>query len=185
MKDTIMQIYLTNFFKFYKLIMVIDLAKLIIIAAVGKTGELGKKGKLIWRLKKDMKFFKSMTMGKKIVMGYNTYLSMPPYLPGREYIVLTHKNIEIKGAKVFQDFMDLREYLDSLKEEVYIVGGASIYKLFIDLVDELKLTYIDSEDKQADVYFPKFDKNLFTEEIIDVITDENPNYKIIKYTRKE
>ena len=62
------------------------------IAAIGKNRELGKDNKLLWRVPNDMKFFKRTTMGHKVIMGMNTYKSLPPTgLPGRELIVLTHQ----------------------------------------------------------------------------------------------
>ena len=65
-----------------------------IIAAIGKNNELGINNELIWHLKEDLKFFKEETMGHKIVMGYNTFLSLPKLLPGRTHIVLTHHEID-------------------------------------------------------------------------------------------
>ena len=59
------------------------------IAAVGKNLELGRNNDLIWRFKEDMKFFREQTMGKPMVMGYNTFLSLPGILPGRKHIVLS------------------------------------------------------------------------------------------------
>ena len=67
---------------------------LIIIAAIGKNNELGLNNNLIWHLPGDMKFFKETTINKNIVMGFNTFKSLPNLLKDRHHIVLTHKNIE-------------------------------------------------------------------------------------------
>ena len=104
-----------------------------IIAAIGKNNELGKDNKLIWHVPGDMKFFKRTTMGHKVIMGLNTYKSLPSSgLPGREMIVLTkEKKDDLENVKFVTDIHQLiDEYLDS-EEEVFIIGGASIYKQFL------------------------------------------------------
>lgn len=159
------------------------MAKIILIAAVGKNGELGKDNNLIWHLKEDLKFFKENTMGHKIVMGYNTFLSLPKLLPGRIHLVLTHRNIEIDNVLVFNDFNKLLAYINSLDEEVYIIGGASIYKLFIPYADELLLTEINAECLNADVYFPEWNKEEYDKEILNKVEEEIP-YQHIRYRRK-
>ncbi len=160
------------------------MAKLIIIAAIGKNGELGKDNHLIWPLKGDLKFFKAQTLGHKIVMGYNTYKSLPGILPKREEIVLTHKNLQVEGITVFNDFQELTDYLHSLDEEVFIIGGATIYKLFIDSADTLLLTEISKEEPMADTYFPSFNKNDFTQEILSENEENNISYRHVRYRRK-
>jgi len=159
------------------------MAKLIIIAGIGKNRELGKDNTLIWHLKEDLKFFKDNTMGHKIVMGYNTYTSLPKKLPGREPIVLTHKKIQIDGVRTFNEIETLKKYLKRLKKDVYIIGGSSIYQLFLQDADELLLTEIDAECKDADVYFPKFKKKDYKKKIIKKANENNINYKYVSYRR--
>lgn len=159
------------------------MAKIIIIAAVGKNLELGYNNDLIWHLKEDLKFFKEQTMGHKIVMGYNTFTSLPNVLPGREHIVLTHQEIANEKVKVYHDFNELLKYLNSLNEDIYIIGGASLYKLFIDIADNLLLTEIDATYEQADTYFPKFAKNNYQKEIIKEITENEIHYTHVCYRR--
>ena len=154
-----------------------------IIAAIGKNNELGINNELIWHLKEDLKFFKEETMGHKIVMGYNTFLSLPNLLPGRTHIVLTHHEIDNKEVMVFSDFEELLSYLKTLDEEVYVIGGASIYKLFLNVADELVLTEIDSE-ALADAYFPTFNKEEYDKEVIDEHTENDISYKHVRYRRK-
>ncbi len=160
------------------------MAKIIIIAAVGKMGEIGLDNKLIWPLKKDLKFFKDMTMNHKIVMGYNTFCSLPRLLPGREHIVLTHKNLKIEGIKVFNKFNELRDYLNALDEEVFIIGGESIYKLFIDDADELLLTEINRECREALAYFPAFNKEDYYKEVIREDIEEGIDFCHVRYRKK-
>lgn len=158
------------------------MAKIIIIAAIGKNKELGKNNDLIWHLKEDLKFFKQTTMNHKVIMGYNTYTSLPKNLPGREYILLTHKDINIDNGLVFHDLESLLIYLKTLDEDIYIIGGASIYKMFIDYAAELLLTEIDAEDKEADAYFPNWNLDNYELEVINEIND-NPNYKHVRYRK--
>ena len=95
-----------------------------IIAAIGKNNELGKDNNLIWHIKGDLAHFKELTMHKKIVMGASTYKSLPKKLEGREYIILSKSLSNIPDAVVYQSFDDLLAYLNTLDEEVMIIGGA-------------------------------------------------------------
>ena len=154
-----------------------------IIAAIGKNNELGKDNDLIWHLKGDLINFKNITMGKKIVMGSNTYLSLPKRLEGREYIVLSNPIIEVEDALIYDNFDELLGYLKSLDEEIMIIGGASIYKLFISYADKLYLTEID-DSKPADVYFPDFDRNKYELISSEEATENNVNYKKNVYLKR-
>ncbi len=155
------------------------------IAAVGKNLELGKNNELIWHLKEDMKFFKEQTMGKPIVMGRKTLESLPHLLPGRKHIVLTRSNTDFgEEVKVFHTKEELLEYIKEYKEEVMIIGGASIYKEMLEDAHKLVLTEIDAEDKEADAYFPKFNKEEWNQELLSTVEDEDIKYKHLVYTRK-
>ena len=160
------------------------MAKIIIITAIGKNNELGKNNDLIWHIKEDMLFFKEHTINHPVIMGYNTFLSLNKPLKNRENIVLTHKNVKIDGVTIYHDIDSLIDYLNNYHDVVYIIGGASIYKLFIDLADILLLTEIDSEDLKADSYFPNFDKDAFEKEILSEEEENNLVYKHVKYMRK-
>ena len=155
------------------------------LAAVGKNLELGKDNELLWRIPEDLQFFKQQTLGKKIVMGKKTLDSLPGLLPKRTHIVLTHQELEqSERLIVFHDITELKEYLQQLREEVMIIGGAQIYQQFIDDADKLVLTEIDGE-KEADVYFPSFDKNDWDQEILCEHQYEDIKYKHLVYTRKK
>ncbi|MBQ2408433.1 MAG: dihydrofolate reductase [Bacilli bacterium] len=157
---------------------------LTIIAAIGKNNELGYKNDLIWHLPDDLKFFREKTTGKTIVMGYNTFLSLPKLLPNRKHIVLSSDNLDIKDVTSFTNLEDLIKFIKEIEEEVFIIGGASIYKQFIDLVDKMYLTEVESEFKEADVYFPEFNKDEW--ERIELLENENNNirFKHIEYRKK-
>ena len=127
------------------------------ICSIGKNRELGKKNGLIWHFKDDMKFFKNTTMGHKAIMGLNTYKSLPGNLPGRHIIVVSFDPVEdIDYVTSIEPIIS--EYQNS-QEEVFICGGASIYKQFLPYASKLYLTEIDASDSEADTFFPEFDKN--------------------------
>jgi len=155
-----------------------------IIAAIGKNNELGKNNDLIWKLKEDMKFFKETTMGHPVVMGRRTFESLPSILPGRENIVISTNNINNKKIKLYKSIKEfLASYKDSNKD-VFIIGGASVYKSFIDIANKLYLTEIDAIEKDADVYFPMFNKAEFNKEIIKELEENSIKYKHVLYKRK-
>ncbi len=154
-----------------------------IIAAIGKNRELGRGNDLIWHIKEDLKNFKNLTMGKYIVMGKNTYESLPKHLEGRKYIVLSSSLSEIENGLLFNDFNKLLEFIKDVDEEVMIIGGASIYKLFLPFADKLYLTEIDSEEK-ADVYFPDFNKEDYECNVVSTNEVDGLKYSFIIYERK-
>lgn len=159
-----------------------------IIAAVGKNNELGKNNDLIWRFKDDMKFFKEMTMGHHMIMGRKTFQSLPKLLEGRKHLVLTRSRIEFpKEVDVYGSVEEfLAAYQDS-EEEIFDIGGATIYKELLEYANKLYLTEIESEDKDADVYFPKFDKKNFDRSELTNFQDEKTgiSYKHVLYKRRK
>lgn len=154
-----------------------------IIAAIGKNNELGKDNDLIWHLKKDLQYFKANTLNKKIVMGLNTFNSLKKRLVDREYIVLSKPKVDIPDALVYDDANELIKYLKTLDEEVMIIGGASVYKLFIPYADKLYLTEINAS-APADVFFPSFDKSKYNKVVIETNNDEDLDYAFVVYEKK-
>ena len=160
--------------------------KLSMIACVGKNLELGKNNDLIWHLPNDLKYFKKVTDGHVVVMGKNTFKSLPKVLPNRKNIVLTFPDDTEKLPDEVEVFHGIEEFLESYKDyqdEVFIIGGASIYKQFLKYADNLYLTEVDMES-EADVYFPEFDKSLYDKETVLENSDNNINYKHVIYRRK-
>lgn len=154
-----------------------------IIAAIGKNNALGRGNDLIWHIKEDLKNFKNLTMGKYIVMGKNTYESLPKHLEGRKYIVLSSSLSNIENGLLFNDFNKLLKFIKNVDEEVMIIGGSSIYKLFLPLADKLYLTEIDSEEK-ADVYFPEFNKEDYKCNVVSTNEVDGLKYSFVIYERK-
>lgn len=160
-----------------------------IIAAIGKNNELGKNNGLIWHLPGDLKFFKEQTMGKTVAMGRNTFNSLPKLLPNRHHIVLTDIDCFNKSTVgvtiVYNSFSFINKcLLEAEKDDLFIIGGASIYKMFIDFADELYLTQIDASS-DADVYFPQFDKSQFDTEILGKGEDNGISYTHVRYYNRK
>lgn len=154
------------------------------IAAIGKNNELGKNNNLIWHLPNDLKFFKKTTMGKDIIMGSNTFYSLPKLLPGRKHIVLTSKNIDNAQILVLHNKEELLEYLRTIKKEVMIIGGESIYTQMLEYADKLYLTEIDAISSEADVYFPTINYDNWDSQLLGTNNDNGISYKHILYKRK-
>ena len=153
-----------------------------IIAAIGKNNELGLNNDLIWHLPNDLKFFKEKTLNQNIVMGYNTFVSLGRIFPNRKHIVLSFEKVRLPLEVIqFNNLEDLNNYIKD--KDVFIIGGASMYKQFIDKADRLYLTEIDNTHK-ADVYFPNFDKSLFDKKILGTNSDNGINYTFTLYERK-
>lgn len=161
-----------------------------IIAAVGKNLELGKKGDLIWQLPNDLKFFKEQTQDSVVVMGRNTFNSLPKKLPKRRHLVITdvdNFNKSIEDVDIFYNFAVLLSTVrkQAVNTDVFIIGGASVYRQFMFYADELILTEVDAEDKEADVYFPFFDKHEYDRQVIASNEDNGIKYTHVRYLRKK
>lgn len=159
-----------------------------IIVAVAKNGVIGKDNQLIWHLPKDLQFFKKTTDGHIIVMGRNTLESLPCKLPNRIHWVVTHNQDYQPPYEGVEVFHSVEEVQKAAKDKhVYIIGGAQIYKQFIDVVDELLVTEIDQEF-EGDVTFPTIDRTKF-EKVASVegeVDEKNPwPFAFVTYRRKE
>lgn len=156
-----------------------------LIAAIGKNYELGKNNDLIWHIPEDLNFFKEQTINKPMLMGKNTLDSLHKLLPNRLHLVLTHQNLEEnEQLKVFHTKDELLEYINKLNTEVMVIGGGQIYKEFLDIATKIILTEID-EESEADVYFPKFNKDEWNRKELCSHKNENLKYSHILYTKKD
>lgn len=155
------------------------------IAAIGQNNELGKDNKLLWNLPEDLQFFRQQTMGKPIVMGKKTLDSLPRLLPGRLHLVLTHQEVEESDqVKVFRDIDSLVEFIQTLDQEVMVIGGAQVYNQMIALSDKMLLTEVEATT-EADVYFPPFDKEEWDCLELCHHQEGDIKYKHLSYTRKK
>ena len=154
------------------------------IACVGKNLELGKNNDLLWHLPNDLKYFKKVTSGKTVIMGRRTFESLPGILPKRRNIVLQMpEESEIVGVEIFNDIPSI---IDTIKneDEAFIIGGASIYRQFLDYADKLYLTEVHEECLDAEVYFPKFNKDLYNKIIVGNNEDNGIKYDFAVYEKK-
>lgn len=135
----------------------------VIVAAVGRNGVIGVDGGLPWRIPEDMKRFKDLTMGGVLVMGRATYESIGRPLPGRDTFVLTRNTgwsadgVEVVGS--------LREAVDravARGKEVFIAGGAEVYRAALEVADRLEITEVDAAP-EGDTHFPEVDWNDWAE----------------------
>ena len=128
-----------------------------IICAIDKNRGIGKNNKLLIHLPKDLKRFKRITLGHPVIMGLNTFYSIGKPLPNRLNIVLTKNSKEkisdVEIANSISQALDIAKKSNS--DEVFIIGGGSIYKQFIDIANRLYLTIIDKVF-EADTFFPDY-----------------------------
>ena len=155
-----------------------------IIAAIGKNRELGKDNDLIWHLPNDLKFFRQVTSNHTIVMGRNTFESLPRMLPNRKHIVLTSRDGLPSEVEVYRELKQILEKYKDTEEEIFIIGGASIYTQFLEHSSKLYLTEIDAEEETASVYFPEFNQQQYDREVLQENEDNGISYKHVLYIKK-
>ena len=127
-----------------------------IIAAVARNRAIGFENKLLYWLPNDLKRFKALTTGHTIIMGRNTFESLPKgALPNRRNVVLSRSVKELPGCEVYPT---LEEALNSCQadEDIYIIGGDRVYEQAISMADRLCLTEIDDLPAEADAFFPDY-----------------------------
>lgn len=132
-----------------------------LIVAVDKNWGIGYKNELLVRIPADQKFFREMTTGKVVVMGRKTLESFPNGLPlkNRTNIVITHdSNYKVSGAIIVHTMDELHAELQKYpQEDIFVIGGESIYRQLLDECDVAHITKIDYAF-DADTYFPNLDE---------------------------
>jgi dihydrofolate reductase len=126
------------------------------IAAVAENRAIGNKNKIPWHLPADFKYFKETTLGKTVVMGLNTFNSIGGKpLPGRKHIILNNDMgyVPPKECAVAHSIEEVMEMVKSLPE-VFICGGASVYKQFLPLAQKLYITEVHASP-EGDTFFPE------------------------------
>ncbi len=128
------------------------------IVAMGDDFEIGYNGDLIWRIKEDLKRFKSLTMGHPIIMGRKTRDSLPKALPGRTNIAIT-RNHDYSApdtliAHSLSDAIELAKKAEG-SEKIFIIGGGQIYEEAFPLLDRLEITHVYDTPEEVDTFFPK------------------------------
>ncbi|CAM1344782.1 dihydrofolate reductase [Tenacibaculum amylolyticum] len=159
-----------------------------IIAAIGKHNELGKNNDLIWHLPADLKRFKKVTTGHHILMGRNTFESIGKPLPNRTTIIITRNNDYFKDGCLVANSIEEAIALAKDDQEIFIIGGAQIYKQALekDLVQKLDITIVHSTFN-ADVFFPKIDTSIWKEIAREDFKADEKNkhdYSFVSYVKK-
>lgn len=119
---------------------------------------VGKGNELPWHYKEDLLYYKEKTLGKTVLMGLNTYYSLKGYykskpLPYGKIYVASLEDVNLDDATLV---FDVNTFLKSYDEELWVVGGATIYKLSLPYANRLYITFVDGKH-EGDIYFPKFD----------------------------
>jgi len=157
-----------------------------IIVAMAKNCTIGVNNTLPWRCPEDLKYFKTLTMGHHMIMGRKTFDSIGKPLPGRTTVVITrNSDLEIGGCLIAHS---LKDAIDACAgdEEIFIVGGAELYRQAVTLVDTLYITEIQ-QDVEGDAHFPELDKAAWVETSREKRSQETPqplNYHFVTYRRK-
>jgi dihydrofolate reductase len=167
--------------------------EIVLIFAVADNGVIGAHGAIPWRLKRDMQRLKMMTMGKPVVMGRKTFMSLRRPLPGRTNIVLTRDgNFRGPGAVVTTSFAvaSAIAHADALRRsgsEIAVIGGAEIYAQWMDVADRLEVTEVHARP-EGDTYLAAIDVAAW-EEVARVrhsaSPDDSADFSYVTYRRRK
>jgi dihydrofolate reductase len=158
-----------------------------IIVAIAENNAIGLKNKLLWHISEDMKRFKRITMGHKVIMGRNTYLSLPfRPLAGRTNIIISDKPEEkFEGCITVYSVEQALEMCPD-DEECFVIGGAMIYRQFLRYAKKLYVTRV-FKSYDADTFFPEISKDDWNETVIETYGPDGNNefsYAFFIYERK-
>lgn len=160
------------------------------IVAMDKNNVIGIKNenKMPWHLPRDLQYFKERTTGHTIIMGRKTFESLGRVLPNRQHVILTRSDQsfpeEVKVMRDVNDIIALKEA--NQDEEIFVIGGGSIYEQLLPYADKLYVTVIN-EAFSGDVYFPTINKDEWKEQSREhgIRDEKNPyDYDFLQYIRK-
>ncbi|MCX7125692.1 MAG: type 3 dihydrofolate reductase [Gammaproteobacteria bacterium] len=130
--------------------------KISLIVAKSRNNVIGNNNQLPWHLPADLKHFKTITMGKPIIMGRKTFDSIGKPLPGRRNIIISRQqNFYIDGCEIFHSINDALSAVKTEKE-VMIIGGTNLFLQVLPIAERIYLTVIDA-DFEGDAFFPQLD----------------------------
>lgn len=129
-----------------------------IIVAISENNAIGKDNQLLWHLPADLKYFKNRTTGYTVIMGRKTFDSIGKPLPNRRNIIITRqKELTLSGCEVYHSLEDAIAHCEGEKE-IFIIGGDSIYKESLPLINKIYLTQVH-QTFEADAFFPVLNMN--------------------------
>ena len=155
-----------------------------LIVVIGKNRELGRDNRLVFAIPEDMRYFRELTMGHKVVMGRKTWESLPGKLAGRENIVVSRGEVTNADEVVRDLGRFLRENADT-EEEIFVIGGEMVYTEALPYAKCLYLTEVEAEVPEADAYFPEYDPKQYNREVVGEGIEGDLRYKFVKYNKKE
>lgn len=160
-----------------------------LIAAVDNEWNIGNKGGLLFSIPDDMKFFRTTTSGKTVVMGRKTLESFPGSKPlkNRVNIVLSRSSHEVDGAEFVTSVDELLEKIEKFNsDDVYVIGGAQIYSLLLPYCDTALITHIDAVADEADSKFPKLSEDEWeVAEQSELHENNGISFRFVTYRRKQ
>ena len=158
-----------------------------IVVAVAENNVIGKDNQLIWHLPADLRFFKNLTMGHPILMGRKTFESIGKPLPGRTTVIITRQpDFEAPGCIVVNSVDAAISEAQTIDQDVYIIGGAEIYKQALAKTDTIYLTRVH-HTFEGDTFFPELDENdweMISEEKHEPDEKNKYSYSFITLKRK-
>ena len=161
--------------------------KISLIVAMASNRVIGDNGQMPWHLSADLKKFRQITTGFPIIMGRKTYDAIGRPLPNRTNIIVsTNTDYQADGYVVFNDINSALAHAESLAEQVFIIGGATLYAALLAVADMLYITEIH-QDFTGDTYFPYFDMNEWAEaarEDIDNDPSVDFSYSFLQFARQ-
>ena len=156
-----------------------------LIVAMGKNNEIGKDNKLLWHLPSDMAFFKETTLGHSVIMGRKTFESLPKPLDFRQNVVITqNQDFKCDNPRVVVVHSITAAMLAANSRIMFVIGGSSIYKQFMDYADAIYCTKVNESFPDADAFFPKIDQDLWEPYKLEFGYDNGFEYERIMYLRK-
>jgi len=149
--------------------------KVSIIVAVTKQWVIGKDNSLPWHIPEDLKWFKKHTRGHPVIMGRKTHESIGFLLPDRENIILTrNSNYRVNGAKIYHSLGDaINSYRTLGESEIFIIGGASVFREALPITDRIYLTVIERAF-EGNVFFPELSKEKYHTVLKETHTENVP-----------
>ena len=153
--------------------------KLVAIVAMASNRVIGRDGDLPWRLKEDLRFFKRTTMGHAILMGRKTWDSIGRPLPGRRNIVISSSlDPAPEGVEILRSTDSVSGLMEQAESDVYLIGGAEIYRQLLPQCQEILLSYV-YEEHEGDTWFPGFEDEF---EYVETL-EKHDQFEIRRYSR--
>lgn len=160
------------------------MSRLSLIVAIANNGVIGIDNTLPWHLPEDLKRFKALTMGHHIIMGRKTYDSLGRLLPGRTTVIVTRNaDYEVEGALIAHS-LEQAIALCGNDDEVFLIGGAELYRAGLGISNKLYITEIDL-DVAGDAHFPQIDDAQWQETAREAhVSEKGLKFSYVTYQRK-